>query len=447
MSFLVQKERKGNRAVSPDLVGILVFVGLLLLLGMGYPIAFAMGSIVVAGILCLAEPHLLFQLAQISMQLSTNFLFLVIPLFILMSEFILISGIAGDAFDAARRWLNWLPGGLGVSSIFACSAFAAVCGSSPVTAATVGMVAIPGMTERGYQRKFAAGIVASAGTIGIMIPPSICLIIYGVMTNMSIGKLFIAGVVPGILLTLVLSFNVIIRAKLNPSIAPLLEETVTWEKRLSALKKIGPILVLSFFVLGSIYAGIATPTEAAAVGAMGAFVIMLIKERFGLKKLRPALERSAGLTSAIMMLLIGGTCMAFFMNYTGIPQKLVDFTLGLGLGRWWIMLVINIVLILLGCFLDPTGILVLMVPLVFPIITSLGFDPIWFGVILTLNVEIGMITPPVGLNLYVLNAIDRTLGVTEIIAGTIPFLISLLICLALIMLFPEIVLWLPNLME
>ena len=433
--------------MSPELVGIIVFVGLLVLLSLGYPIAFAMGTVVAVGILCLSEPHLLFQLAQISMQLSTNFLFLVVPLYILMSEFILISGIANDAFDAARRWLNWLPGGLGVSSIFACSAFAAVCGSSPVTAATIGMVAIPGMVERGYRKRFAAGIVATAGTIGIMIPPSICLIIYGVMTSTSIGKLFIAGVVPGILLTVALSLNVIVRAKLNPSNAPPLNETVTWEKRLSALKKVGPILLLSLFILGSIYTGIATPTEAGALGATGAFIIMLIKERFSLKGFKPALERAAGLTSTVMLLLVGGTCLAFFMNYAGIPQQLVEFTLGLGLGRWWIMILINIVLIFLGCLLDPSGILVLMVPLVFPIITSLGFDPIWFGIIMTLNVEIGMVTPPVGLNLYVLNAVDRTLDITEIIAGTMPFLISLVACLALIMLFPEIVLWLPNLME
>jgi len=428
-------------------IGVFVFMGMLFLLAMGYPIAFAMGSVVVVGILFLSEPHLLFQLAQIAMQMSTNFLFLVAPLFILMSEFILISGIADDAFEAARRWLNWIPGSLAVSAIFASTGFAAVCGSSPVTAATIGMVAIPGMTKRGYQKRLAAGVVAAGGTIGILIPPSLCLIIYGFMTGTSIGELFIAGIVPGFLLTLVLTLNVIIRVKINPSLAPPLEEKFTWEMRLRSLGKVGPILILSLSVLGSIYAGLATPSEAAAIGATGAFLFALFKQKFRFKKLVPALERAAGLTSAVMLLIIGGTCLAFFMTYTGLPQKLVDFTLGFELGRWWIMLLINLVLIFLGCFMEPTGILVLMIPLVFPIITALGFDAVWFGIIMTLNVEIGMITPPVGLNLYILNAVDRTLDITDIIIGALPFILSLLLCLALIMIFPEIVMWLPRLMK
>jgi len=432
--------------MSPEIAGALVFIILLVFICMGYPIAFAMGSVVAIGTLLLGEPFLLTQLAQIAKEVSTNFIFLVAPLFILMSEFILVSGIAHDAFFAASLWLNWLPGGLAVSSIFACSAFAAVCGSSPVTAATIGMVAIPGMTERGYQKKLAAGVICAAGTIGIMIPPSLCMIIYAVMTGTSIGKLFIAGILPGIILTLVLSLTVIIRAKLNPSIAPPILETVTWKQRMVATKKIGPVLILSLLVLGSIYAGLTTPTEAAAVGATGALIIMLIKQRLDFSKFTPALQRAASLTSAIMLLLVGGTTLAFFMNYSDIPQQLVEFTISLGLSRWLVMIIINMVCLFLGCFLDPTGILVLAVPLVFPIVTSLGFDPIWFGVILTLNVEIGMITPPVGLNLYVLNAVDRSLKISDIIAGTLPFLLALVVCLILFMVFPGLVMWLPNLM-
>ena len=432
--------------MSPEIAGVLVFIGLLVLLCTGYPIAFAMGTVVAIGTFLLGEPFLLSQSAQIAKDVSTNFIFLVVPLFILMSEFILVSRIAHDAFYAASLWLNWLPGGLAVSSIFACSTFAAVCGSSPVTAATIGMVAIPGMTEHGYQRKLAAGVVCAAGSIGIMIPPSLCMIIYAIMTSTSVGKLFIAGVIPGVVLTLALSLTVIARAKFNPSIAPPIIETVTWKQRMAAIKKIGPVLLLSILVLGSIYAGFTTPTEAAAVGATGALIIMQIKQGRDFSSFNPALRRAAGLTSAIMLLLVGGTTLAFFMNYTDIPQQLVTFTIGLGLSRWLIMIIINMVCLLLGCFLDPTGILVLTVPLVFPIITSLGFDPIWFGIILTLNVEIGMITPPVGLNLYVLNAVDRSLRISEIISGTLPFLLALVVCLILFMVFPGIVMWLPDLM-
>ncbi len=433
--------------MSMTLMGILVFVFLLLLLSLGYPIAFAMGTIVVAGIFTWFDPVLLFQLAQIGMDMSTSFLFLVAPLFVLMAELIVVSGMADDAFSAARKWFNWLPGGLAISSIFACSGFAAVSGSSPLTAATIGMVAIPGMSERGYSKKLAAGVVATAGTIGIMIPPSLCMIIYGLLSGTSIGKLFIAGIIPGIVLTLALAVAVIIMVKIDPSIAPQIEETITWKERFVALKRVGPILALCLFVLGSIYAGIATPSEAAAVGASGAFVFLLIGERFKLGKLKPALIRSAGLTCAIMFLMIGGSFMAFLMNYIGIPQALVEFMLNLGVGRWWIMILINLVLIFLGCFLDPTAILVLSVPLVFPIITSLGFDPVWFGIIMTLNVEIGMITPPVGLNLYVLKAIDEKLGIDVVIMGALPFLFVLLLCMALFMVFPQISLWLPSLMQ
>ena len=239
----------------------------------------------------------------------------------------------------------------------------------------------------------------------------------------------------------------IIMVKIDPSIAPRIEETITWKERFVALKRVGPILVLCIFVLGSIYAGIATPSEAAAVGASGAFVFLLIGEKFKLGKLKPALIRSAGLTCAIMFLMIGGNFLAFLMNYIGIPQALVEFMLDLGLGRWWVMILINLVLIFLGCFLDPTAILVLSVPLVFPIITSLGFDPVWFGIIMTLNVEIGMITPPVGLNLYVLKAIDKKLGIDVVIMGALPFLGVLLLCMALFMIFPQIAMWLPSLMQ
>ena len=433
--------------MSMTVMGILFFTVLLILLASGYPISFAMGTIVIAGIFAWFDPVLLFQLAQISMEMSTSFLFLVAPLFVLMAELIVASGMADNAFSAARKWFNWLPGGLAISSIFACCGFAAVSGSSPLTAATIGMVAIPGMSERGYSKKLAAGVVATAGTIGIMIPPSLCMIIYGLLSGTSIGKLFIAGIIPGIVLTLALAVTVIIMVKFNPAIAPKDEEKITWQERFVSLKRVGPILALCLFVLGSIYAGIATPTEAAAVGATGAFIALAIVEKFNFKKLKPALVRSAGLCCAIMFLIIGGNLMAFLMNYIGIPQALVEFMLDLGVGRWGVMILINLVLIFLGCFLDPTAILVLSVPLVFPIITSFGFDPVWFGIIMTLNVEIGMVTPPVGLNLYVLKAIDQKLDIDVVIRGATPFLFVLVLCMALFMIFPQISLWLPSLMQ
>lgn len=425
---------------------ILLFVGLLILLCMGYPIGFAMGTVVVVGIICLFDTAALFQIVQIAAGMGTNFMLLVLPLFILMSELILVSGMADDAFNAGKKWLNWLPGSLAISSIFACAAFAAVCGSSVLTAATIGNVAIPGMRERGYHNRLAAGIVATSGTIGIMIPPSICLIIYGVMTGVSIGQLFIAALIPGIIMTVALAVTVIILVKLNPSLAPPITEKFSWKDRFSALIKVGPVIALCVFIIMSIYTGLATPTEAGAVGATAAFFLLLIKSKFKPAGLRDALERTARLTNVGIILMIGGSAMAFLVSYTGLTQELIEYILGQGFSRWWVMIFINLLMIFLGCLLDPMGILVLSIPIVYPIVDALGFDPVWFGIVLTINVEIGMITPPVGLNLYVINMVDDSISIGEIIFGALPFLLALFFILGLILLFPDISLWLPSLM-
>ncbi len=433
--------------MSVGLACAVLFVVLLLMLCVGYPIAFAMATITTVGILWLFQPKLLFQLAQVSVDLGTNFLLLVIPLFVLMAEFIVVSGNADNAFSAAGKWLNWLPGGLLVSSIFGCSVFAAVCGSSPVTAATIGRVAIPEMTKRGYNRKLAYGSVASAGTIGIMIPPSLALILYGSMTGTSIGKLFIGGIIPGIVLAVFMSLFVIVAAKLRPSLAPSISEAISWPDRFRALIKILPVLLISFVVLASIYAGIATPTEAASAGAIGAFIIFVFSGKFRLRELTGSLMRAASITSAIMILLVGGTSLAFLMASTGLPQQLVQIVADLGLGRWGTMILINLILIILGFFLDPMGVLVLTLPLFIPIVDSLGFDTVWFGIVMTLNVQIGMITPPVGLNLYMLKAVDPDLRITDVVMGAIPFFVVMVLCLFLLLLIPEMALWLPTRMH
>ncbi|MDQ7784403.1 MAG: TRAP transporter large permease subunit [Desulfomonilaceae bacterium] len=430
--------------MSVGLVCAVLFIVLLLLFVAGYPIAFAMATITVIGILWLFEPTLLFQLAQISVELGTNFLLLVIPLFVLMAEFIVVSGHAEKAVNAASKWLNWLPGSLAISTVFGCSFFAAVCGSSPVTAATMGRVAIPEMANRGYDPRLGYGVVVSAGTIGIMIPPSLTMILYGSMTGNSIGKLFMAGIVPGVVLGLLMSLLVVAIVLLKPSSAPRHSEDVTWGDRLRLLVKVGPTFGLAFLVLASIYMGFATPTEAAAAGAIGAFILFLCSGRFELKTLSGCLVRSATITCAIMILLVGGTCMAFLMATTGIPQDLATIIVGLGLGPWGTMILINAILIVLGCFLDPMGVLVLTVPLFVPIVTSLGLDPIWFGVIMTLNVQIGMLTPPVGLNLYVLKAVFPEVPINHIVIGSLPFFVLMVLCLVLFQIFPELTLWLPS---
>jgi len=423
---------------------VVLFIVLMLLFVMGYPIAFAMATITVVGILWLFEPVLVFQLAQISIDIGTNFLLLVIPLFVLMAELIVASGDAEKAVNAAAKWLNWVPGSLAVATVCGCSLFAAVCGSSPVTAATMGRVAIPEMAKRGYSRRLGYGIVASAGTIGIMIPPSLTMILYGSMTGNSIGKLFIAGIIPGLVLGLLMGLVIVAMVLLKPSLAPRAEEHVTWGERWRLLLRVGPTFGVAFFVLASIYAGLATPTEAAGAGAIAAFIMFLFSGKFDLKTFSGCLVRSVTITCAIMILLIGGTCMAFLMTTTGLPQDVATAIIHLGLGPWGTMILINLILIVLGCFLDPMGVLVLTVPLFVPIITALGLDPIWFGVIMTLNVQVGMITPPVGLNLYVLKAVFPEVPIADIVMGAIPFFIVMVLCLVLFQLMPELALWLPS---
>jgi C4-dicarboxylate transporter DctM subunit len=430
--------------MSVGLVCSVLFAVLLLLFVVGYPIAFAMATVTAVGILWLFEPVLLFQLAQISVELGTNFLLLVIPLFVLMAELIVVSGDAEKAVNAATKWLNWLPGSLAISTVFGCALFAAVCGSSPVTAATMGRVAIPEMANRNYDQKLGYGVVASAGTIGIMIPPSLTMILYGSMTGNSIGKLFIAGIIPGIVLAILMAALVAVMVLMKPSLAPHTKDRVTWRERFILLGKVGPTFSVALLVLITIYLGLATPTEAAAAGAIGAFLMFLFSGKFSVRTFYGCLVRSATITCAIMILLIGGTCLAFLMTTTGIPQDVAAAIVDLGLGPWGTMILINCILIVLGCFLDPMGVLVLTVPLFVPIVTSLGLDPIWFGVIMTLNVQIGMLTPPVGLNLYVLKAVFPEVPISDIVIGSLPFFFLMVLCLILFQLVPQLVLWLPG---
>lgn len=430
--------------MSVELAYAVLFIVLLLMFAVGYPIAFATATVTVIGILWLFEPVLLFQMAQVSIDLGTNFFLLVIPLFVLMAEFIVVSGEAEKAVNVAAKWLNWLPGGLAVSSVFGCSLFAAVCGSSPVTAATMGRITIPAMTKRGYDPRLAYGTLCCAGTLGIMIPPSLSMIIYGSMTGNSIGKLFIAGIIPGIVLGLLMALLVVAMVVLRPSLAPRISEAVTWRERFRLLVNLVPTLAIVFVVLASIYMGVATPTEAAAAGAIGSFLMFLFSGRFDLKTFSGCLVRSVSITCAIMILLVGGTCMAFLMTYIGAPQYLAAAVIGLGLGQWGTMMLINLILIILGCFLDPMGVLVLTIPVFVPIVISLGLDPIWFGVIMTLNIEIGMVHPPLGLNLYVLKAIFPDVPIADIVVGSVPFFIVMVLCLFSFQLMPELALWLPS---
>jgi C4-dicarboxylate transporter, DctM subunit len=429
--------------MSTGLLTLVLFLGLILLLGLGTRISFCLGFLGVAGILSFLHPGVLYQVAEVAADTGTNLFMLTLPLFVFMAEIVSFSKVGDDIYTAAHDWLSWLPGGLAVSSIATCSGFAAISGSSPATAATVGLVSIPEMIKRGYSRELAVGSIAVGGTLGILIPPSITMIIYGVITEVSIGRLFVAGIIPGIVLSLILCVSIVLAVKVRPSLAPRIEG-VSWGQRWSSLKRIWAFLVLAFSIMGSIYLGIATPTESAAIGATFAMLIALFYRRLNVKALQGALLRTVSVTAMIMFLVIGGNTLAFFLATMGIPQFITDTIVGLELSRWAVMIMINFVLLIMGCLLDPMAIMVILLPIVFPIVMQLGFDPVWFGIVVTINVEIGMITPPVGLNLFILKATVKEVSMRDIVRGALPFVLLVMAGLVLVMVFPSLATWLPG---
>jgi C4-dicarboxylate transporter DctM subunit len=425
---------------------LLFVAALLLLMTTGTPVAVALGLIGVIGTLYVATPAQLIRLAQIAFTRSSDFVFIVIPLFILMGDLLAAGKIGDDLFSAAQKWLNWLPGSLAVSTIFACAGFGAVCGSSPVTAATIGSVAVPQMWSKGYDRRLALGATASGGTLGIMIPPSVAFILYGIITETSVGQLFIAGIIPGIVLAVMLSLTVVLMVRRRPELAPAAPH-VTWSERWLALGKVWPTAILSVVVLGSIYTGVATPTEAAAVGAGGAIALGLLQRRLTWAGFSRSMLGCVKTTSMLMLLLVSGLFASFALTRLGVPQGFAAFLTSLPVSPWVIIVLINVLLGIFGMLLDPLSILVITLPIFFPAVVKLGYDPIWFGVIMTLNTEIAAITPPVGFNLFVLKAVIPGAEMLEVIRGSLIFIIPLAAGIALLMLVPDLALVLPRLMR
>jgi len=425
---------------------LLFVVALLLLMTTGTPVAVALGLIGVFGTLYVATPAQLIRLAQIAFTRSGDFVFIVIPLFILMGDLLASGKIGDDLFSAAQKWLNWLPGSLAVSTVFACAAFGAVCGSSPVTAATIGTVAVPQMWSKGYDRRLALGATAAGGTLGIMIPPSVAFILYGIITETSVGELFIAGIIPGIILACLLSLTVILMVRRSPELAPGGQQ-VTWPERWGALGKVWPTAVLSVVVLGSIYTGAATPTEAAAVGAGGAIALGLLQRRLTRVGFSRSMLGCVKTTSMLMLLLVSGLFASFVLTRLGVPQGFATFLASLPVSPWVIIVLINVLLGIFGMLLDPLSILVITLPIFFPAVVQLGYDPIWFGVIMTINTEIAAITPPVGFNLFVLKAVIPGAEMVEVIRGSLIFIVPLAVGIALLMLVPDLALFLPRLMR
>lgn len=420
---------------------------LILLMALRIPVAVSMGLIGMAGTMAFVSPRAVVQIANLAYSQTLSFVLLVVPLFVLMGEVIALSGLGTSLFRAAAMWLRRLPGGLAIATVAACTGFAAVCGSSPVTAATMGSLAVPEMIRRGYSKRLALGATAAGGTLGILIPPSVPMILYGVITNTSIGKLFMAGILPGLMLATLLALTVMIQALWRPQDAPRITESVPTRERLLATGEAAPIVVISLMVIGSIYTGFATPTEAGAVGAAAAILVAALMRKLRTSVLWTALDRTVRTTAMFMLLLIGGIFSSFVLTRLGVPQGLSAFLVGLDVPPFVIIICINVFLLILGMFMDPMSILVIVVPIFLQTVVGLGYDAIWFGILVTIQIEIAAISPPVGFNLFVLRAAAPGTTLQDAIAGSLIFIVPMLVGVVLLMIFPEIALFLPSLLR
>jgi|TARA_B100000315_G_scaffold221902_1_gene225599 tripartite ATP-independent transporter DctM subunit len=376
--------------------------------------------------------------------LIANFPIVAVPLFLLMGYIAFHAGFTRDIYYTARVWLSHLHGGLAIASVAGCAMFAAVSGSSIATAAAMGRLAVPEMLRYKYNPGLAAGVVAASGTLGSLIPPSILMILYGIFTEESIGRLLMAGLIPGVLSALIYMAMIWVRAMINPEIAPR-AETATWTERAVSLKGTWSIIALFVIVMGGIYSGFVTPTEAAAVGAFGAWVLGFLARRLDKTKCLDALRETTKQTANIFALVLGAKLLVAFLALTGVAVELTVWAANPDISPIWILFSISVVYIILGTFMDPVGMMLLTLPVVTPIIAALGYDLIWFGVIMIKFLEIGLITPPVGLNVYILKgALGNTVPLETIFKGIFWFLIMDVVTLAILITFPEISLWLPT---
>ena len=426
------------------LAGVAGVILLLVLLVIGVPIGFAMAFTGVVGLWVVegAGPAMA-HAALIPWEHGRDFIFVTIPLFVLMGQLFYHGGLARDLYQGLRKWVGWVPGGLAISSVFACGGFGAVTGSSIATVATMGTIVMPEMRRYGYDTRLATGALAASGTLGILIPPSLIFIFYGVMTETSIGALFVAGIVPGIVTALMFSAIILARCMRDPSLGPR-GPTAGRRERLLALGQFGPVAGLFVLIIGGIYAGIFTPTEAAGIGCAGVVLIAGFRRRLNLTAIIAALRAAALISAMIFTIIVGGYMVARFLAVTGLTDTLVELITAAQLGRVGFLLLLVALYFVLGAMLDVLGMLVLTIPFVFPVVSELGVDPIWFGVFVVVMAELALITPPIGANVFVMRRVAPDVPMEDIFRGVLPFVFGELAVLALLILFPEMALWLVD---
>ena len=417
---------------------------LLVLIGLSIPVGAALGVLGLILDPLYSMLPLTGALGEISWGTSNEFLLVAIPLFIMLGEILLRSGMAERMYNAMSLWLSWLPGGLMHANIGASALFAATSGSSVATAATVGTVALPQVKKQGYNEPLFLGSLAAGGTLGILIPPSINLVIYGVITNTSVPKLYLAGIIPGLGMALLFMLAIAAACIVKPQWGGA-KITASWGQRFASLIHLVPPMGIFLLVVGSIYAGIATPTEAAALGVVGALILAAFAGRMNWTMIKEVLEGTMKATAMIMLIVIGSAFLNFVMAATGLTNALTESITGLGVSPMTMLLIIVVFYLVLGCFMETLSMMITTIPIVAPIMIALGFDPVWLGIAIIILVEVALITPPVGLNLFVVQSLRKSGSMNDVMIGSLPFVIMLLAMVALLAVFPDLALWLPRL--
>lgn len=432
--------------MDPTTVGLIGLVILILLLFSRMPVGFVMALVGVIGFSYVVSMEGgLRLLAKDVFDIFGSYNLTVVPLFILMGQIAFHAGISRKLYDAAYTFLGHYPGGLAITTVGACAGFAAICGSTNAAAAAMASVALPEMKRFNYNDELATGTVAAGGSLGILIPPSVIFIVYGIMTEQSIGRLFIAGILPGILLSLLFILTIYIRVSLKPELGPRGPRTTIKEK-IRSLSGVIDMLIIFFLVMGGLLKGFFTPTEAGAAGAFITLILAMGRRLISWKRFLMALMESVRISCMVLVIVAGATVFGHFLAVSRIPYVTADWVAGLPLQPWAIMGVIVLIYLIGGCFLDALAMILLTIPIFYPVTVSLGYDPIWFGVIIVLITQMGVITPPVGVNVYVVSGVAKTVPLEVIFKGALPFLIALLVCTIILISFPQVALFLPSLL-
>lgn len=430
--------------MTPTVVGIIGLTALVLLIFTRMPVGFLMGMIGAVGFASIISPAAALNLiAKDVVSVFSSYNLMVIPLFVLMGQIAFHSGISTRLFDAAYKFIGHFPGGLAVATVGACAGFSAICGSTNATAATMAAATLPEMKRYNYKASLATGVVAAGGSLGILIPPSVVFIVYGILTEQSIGRLFIAGILPGILLSILFVAAIMIWTKINPELGPP-GPKIPFKEKFRSLSGLTETLILFTMVMGGLFGGVFTPTEAGGIGAFGTLVISLVRRNLSVEAFKEALFETTRISCMILVIVAGATIFSHFLAVSRIPYDLARVISQVDLAPWVILIMIIGVYLIGGCFIDALALIMLTIPIFYPVIVLLGYDPIWFGVIIVLVTQIGVITPPVGVNVYVVSGVARDVPLHVIFKGVIPMLIALITAVILLVIFPEITLFLTQ---